>query len=413
MHNKRRTLVSVVAALLALIMLLSLVVSVLPTRASAKSSSEIKQELSALESKAAKIKQEKAALAKEQAANASETKDTVQKKRDIDQQMRVLHEEIDNTNAQIQSYNLLISEKQKELDEAETRQAELNEKYQLRLRTMEESGTVQYWSVIFKARSFADLLDRMDMISEIAAADKAMLAQLDAVAAEIVQTQADLAEEKTALQEQKDLLAIAQAELDEKWEEANQILLELEADAKALNDLAKKYDAEAAAISDEIAAAEKAYNEAKKAEAESNNGGGGGSSGGGSSSSGWARPVSSLIVTCPFGYRTHPVTGQKNNFHNGVDLGMPKGSPIFATRSGTVTQVRYSNSWGNQVVINHGDGFSSMYAHMTHYIVTNGQQVSKGQVIGYVGSTGWSTGPHLHFTIYLNGTAVNPMNYIR
>jgi len=96
-----------------------------------------------------------------------------------------------------------------------------------------------------------------------------------------------------------------------------------------------------------------------------------------------------------------------------VDLGMPQGSPIYATRSGTVTTAHYSNSWGYQVVINHGDGFSSMYAHMTHYIVSVGQHVEQGQVIGYVGSTGWSTGPHLHFTIYYNGGTVNPMGYIR
>ncbi len=429
MNQKKRIWVSVVAGVLALIMILSLVFSILPVQAAAKSSSDLKGDLAALEKRAAAIKEEQRQLEKEQAANTAETRDTVDRKRDVDQQIKLLAEEIDNTNAQIQSYNLLISTKQKELDEAQTRQEDLNEKYLLRLRTMEESGEVQYWSVIFKAKSFSDLLDRINMISEIAAADQAMMEQLEAVSKEIAAAQAELAEEKGKLQEQKDALAEAQTALDAKRVEEDALLRELAEDKEALAAMAEKYDADAAAVSDQIAQKEKEYTEALKKEEEerrqqeaanSGNSGNSGSSGGSGnsggsapSSSGWARPVSSLIVTCPYGYRTHPVTGQLNNFHNGVDLGMPQGSPIYATRSGTVTTAHYSNSWGYQVVINHGDGFSSMYAHMTHYIVSVGQHVEQGQVIGYVGSTGWSTGPHLHFTIYYNGGTVNPMGYIR
>ncbi len=429
MNQKKRIWVSVVAGVLALVMILGLVFSILPVRAAAKSSSDLKGDLAALEKKAAAIKEEQRQLEKEQAANTAETRDTVDRKRDVDQQIKLLAEEIDNTNAQIQSYNLLISTKQKELDEAQTRQEDLNEKYLLRLRTMEESGEVQYWSVIFKAKSFSDLLDRINMISEIAAADQAMMEQLEAVSKEIAAAQAELAEEKGKLQEQKDALAEAQTALDAKRVEEDALLRELAEDKEALAAMAEKYDADAAAVSDQIAQKEKEYTEALKKEEEerrqqeaanSGNSGNSGSSGGSGnsggsapSSSGWARPVSSLYVTCPYGYRTHPVTGQLNNFHNGVDLGMPQGSPIYATRSGTVTTAHYSNSWGYQVVINHGDGFSSMYAHMTHYIVSVGQHVEQGQVIGYVGSTGWSTGPHLHFTIYYNGGTVNPMGYIR
>lgn len=429
MNQKKRIWVSVVAGVLALVMILGLVFSILPVQAAAKSSSDLKGDLAALEKKAAAIKEEQRQLEKEQAANTAETRDTVDRKRDVDQQIKLLAEEIDNTNAQIQSYNLLISTKQKELDEAQTRQEDLNEKYLLRLRTMEESGEVQYWSVIFKAKSFSDLLDRINMISEIAAADQAMMEQLEAVSKEIAAAQAELAEEKGKLQEQKDALAEAQTALDAKRVEEDALLRELAEDKEALAAMAEKYDADAAAVSDQIAQKEKEYTEALKKEEEerrqqeaanSGNSGNSGSSGGSGnsggsapSSSGWARPVSSLIVTCPYGYRTHPVTGQLNNFHNGVDLGMPQGSPIYATRSGTVTTAHYSNSWGYQVVINHGDGFSSMYAHMTHYIVSVGQHVEQGQVIGYVGSTGWSTGPHLHFTIYYNGGTVNPMGYIR
>ena len=193
MNQKKRIWVSVVAGVLALVMILGLVFSILPVRAAAKSSSDLKGDLAALEKRAAAIKEEQRQLEKEQAANTAETRDTVDRKRDVDQQIKLLAEEIDNTNAQIQSYNLLISTKQKELDEAQTRQEDLNEKYLLRLRTMEESGEVQYWSVIFKAKSFSDLLDRINMISEIAAADQAMMEQLEAVSKEIAAAQAELA----------------------------------------------------------------------------------------------------------------------------------------------------------------------------------------------------------------------------
>lgn len=160
--------------------------------------------------------------------------------------------------------------------------------------------------------------------------------------------------------------------------------------------------------------------EENRRQEEENNGGSeeegggesGGSSGSSSSSSGWLYPLPYRVaVTSAYGYRVHPVTGAWS-FHTGVDLGAAEGTPIYATRSGTVTTATYSDVYGNYVTINHGDGYSSLYGHMTHYVVSAGEYVSQGEVIGYVGSTGWSTGPHLHFTIYYNGSTVNPMDYI-
>lgn len=119
-----------------------------------------------------------------------------------------------------------------------------------------------------------------------------------------------------------------------------------------------------------------------------------------------------VAITDSYGYRTHPVTGKKTTWHNGVDLAAGAGTAIYATKSGTVTTALRSDIWGNYVVINHGDGFSSLYAHMQGLIVKAGDYVKQGQTIGYVGSTGLSTGPHLHFTIYFNGADVNPMSYI-
>ena len=129
------------------------------------------------------------------------------------------------------------------------------------------------------------------------------------------------------------------------------------------------------------------------------------------SSSGWISPLTSYNLTSPFGMRIHPVL-KYERMHSGVDMAAPKGTPIYAAKAGKVTAAKYSSSAGNYVSLNHGDGFSSIYMHMTHSIVSVGQYVSTGQVIGYVGSTGISTGNHLHFGIAYNGTYVNPMNYI-
>ena len=130
------------------------------------------------------------------------------------------------------------------------------------------------------------------------------------------------------------------------------------------------------------------------------------------SSSGWIKPLKSYTITSAFGMRKHPVLGY-NRMHEGVDMAAPQGTPIYAAKSGKVTTTSYqAGGAGNYVVINHGDGFTSIYMHMTRYIVSSGQYVNAGQVIGYVGSTGISTGPHLHFGIAYKGSYVNPMKYI-
>ena len=130
------------------------------------------------------------------------------------------------------------------------------------------------------------------------------------------------------------------------------------------------------------------------------------------SNASWTTPVSGYTITSPFGIRTHPILGTQR-MHNGIDMACNQGTPIYATRAGTVTVASYqAGGAGYYVSINHLDGFSSIYMHMTNYVVSAGQSVSQGQLIGYVGSTGLSTGPHLHFGISYAGTYVNPLAYI-
>ena len=129
----------------------------------------------------------------------------------------------------------------------------------------------------------------------------------------------------------------------------------------------------------------------------------------------WLLPCEFTRVTSPFGYRTHPVTGEKGSFHAGIDLGAKKGTPIYATRDGVVEAGSGHKTRGNYVYIDHGDGFISAYYHMTNQsvgVVKTGQEVKAGDLIGYVGDTGRVTGPHLHFGIKLDGKWINPELYL-
>ena len=124
-------------------------------------------------------------------------------------------------------------------------------------------------------------------------------------------------------------------------------------------------------------------------------------------------PSATTYVTSPYGYRIHPVTGAQR-FHSGVDIGASYGTNIFAANSGTVVVAGYNTGgYGNYVVISHGGGYSTLYAHCSSLLVSAGQQVSKGQVIATCGSTGMSTGPHIHFEIQLNGQTTNPLQYFK
>ena len=430
MRNRKR-LVSILAGILAASMLLALLVGILPVSASAKSSSEIKEEISGLKGDRSEIWAQLEELQSQQDAAWESIEEMVEQKNNIDQQIGLLYTEIENINAQIRSYTELIAANQEELDAAETRLAELNEKNKERIRAMEEEGKISYWSVIFKAKSFTDLIDRLNMMEEINRADKRRMNELSEAAQAVNEARAALETEKASLEESRVALKESERVLEEKRAEADAILAELNADKRALDQMEDAYEAEEAKLSAEIAAAEVEYTKALKAEEEErkrreeeerkkqeeankkpvDSGSSGNPGGGSTSSEGWGRPCTWRRLTSPYGYRTHPTTGQWK-FHNGVDLANSQGTPIYAVRSGKVTVATYGGTYGYYVTINHGDGYSSLYAHMTHYVVSKGDTVSKGQLIGYMGSTGRSTGPHLHFSIFYNGSSVNPMNYI-
>ena len=434
MRNRKR-ITSLVAGILAGALLLSLLAGLFATTVSAaKSSDEIQEEIDQLEAQNAENEKKIADLQSKLSGNMEEMEAVVEEKNVIDQQITLLYEQMDNLDAQIKAYGQLVADKQAELDKAQAELDYLNEKNQERICAMEKNGTVSYWSVLFQATSFTDMLDRMYMVLQINQADKEALAQLDAAAQQVETAKTDLEEEMAALEVSRQELDKTQAELDEKRAKADELLANLVARGEEYEALVEQAEAESMEILQTIDQKKLERTEAEQREYEewlaqqeaqkppappTDNGstgdlGGSGSAGEGSEVGGvtWLVPISYNYLSSPFGMRLHPVYGNYR-LHNGVDLSAPEGTPIYASRAGQVIVATYGASGGNYVMIDHMDGtYTTMYLHMTRYVVHVGQNVNAGELIGYCGSTGVSTGPHLHFSVFKNGVAVNPADYI-
>ena len=416
----QKLVVSILAGFLAAIMILSLILSILPVRAAAsKSSSEIQEQIDALEEEQAKLQEEMDKLQSQMDENLSATADVVAEKSNIDQQISLLMSKISMINEQVDAYNVLIADKQEELDAAQAKLAYLNEKNKERIRAMEEEGSLSYWSVLFKANSFSDFLDRLNMVEEIAASDRRRIKEMSDAAAEVAEAKQTLFDKKVDLESTKTELDAAREELDEKRAESDEILAKLVEEAQRLDNDMFDYHQKTEELLAELGQAQIDLEDAKYQEwlatsqttRPSYSGGSDGDYGPPPTSGDWVIPCNYVLFTSAYGWREPPAEGA-STFHGGVDLAGPEGTPIYATRSGYVYRNGYTEYNGYYVGIDHGDGFASAYLHLTHYIVSVGEYVSQGQVIGYMGSTGISTGPHLHFTIYYNGNTVNPAEYI-
>ena len=388
----------------------ALVLSCDPIQAGASEKTDkIEDELGSLKSENADIQAEIDAVRQQYTAASNQIQDLVNRKNAVDQEIALLHSQILNINQQVIAYGQLIADAQDDMDEESQRLDELNEKHKARIRAMEEGGTVSYWEVLFQASSFTDFLDRMAMIEEIAQSDQRRLEEIQQAADDLSSTQAKMQQELRSLAEAQQTLADSESLLAEKRTESDGLLRSLAAQKEEFELLLDDSEAKQDALMKEIAQKEKELANAQyeeklaKLALQGQNP---------PSNATWITPVSGYTITSAFGMRIHPVY-KYALMHNGIDMACPQGTPIYATRAGTVTTASYqAGGAGYYVSINHGDGFSSIYMHMTNYVVSSGQSVAAGQLIGYVGSTGVSTGPHLHFGVSYAGTYVNPMAYI-
>lgn len=293
-----------------------------------------------------------------------------------------------------------ISLLQQQSDETQTRITELTQKeqeqYELfcrQVREEEERGTVSYWSVLFKASSFTDLLARMDFVNEVMDYDRQVISDLQT-------TRRQLTEDKAALERQKSEMESSQTKLQQQVDAASTLIREYE-----------ETEAGHQAMLDEAAEDEARIQALIRQQQSGGSSGGSGSSGTNSGVDGYIWPTNNTrVVTSPYGERWCPFHGYES--HNGADIDAARGSAVLAAKSGRVIQAGWNGGYGISVMIAHDDGITTLYGHMDGCSVSVGQTVSQGETIGICGNTGNSSGAHIHYTMYKNGGTIDPLPYL-
>ncbi len=355
-------------------------------------------------------RQEKQAIVE---ALEAEKADVVAQKQAMDERNMYTLQQIQLNNQEIELYDEMIAEKAAELEEAQRLENEQLERYRARVRAMEENGGYNILAIISKSDSFSDMLTAMDDVGEIMESDRQLEDAYIAARENTESVKADYEDTRAELEELKAQLKAEQEELEKDIEEAIQIILDLEND---LENRQAEYDAIMAAEDAANATIDKLVAELeaqRAAEAAAAAAAAGGSSGGGSAnaSGSFLWPVASYVyVSSRFGLRVHPITG-KTKSHTGIDIASNQGTAVYASDGGTVTLAGWNGGYGNCIMIDHGNGYVTLYGHLSSISVSVGQTVSQGATIGAVGSTGNSTGPHLHFEVLKNGTRIDPEQF--
>ena len=388
----RRVFFGALAAVLALLLLLPMV-----TMALGSAGAVTQSEIDALKAEQAESRLRQQEL-KEQLEDAEADQMAAQQKRQLLQaQLDAINDELDSIDAQLAYYDQEIAQKEAERIQAEADEQAQYELFCQRVRAMEEEGTVSYWSILFNAEDFSDLLDRLADVDAVMDYDNQVMEELTAIRKEIVRLKTQLEEARADEQEARDQQAAKQAEQQAKVAEAQKLLDEINADVAEVNRQLDDEIAGAEEIQAEIARKQKQLEEQRRQnnitiDSETN----------------YMWPLPGYYrLTSLFGYRIHPITGKAHS-HTGIDIPASGGTPILACKSGQVVTSAYHYSYGNYVVIDHGNGNSTLYAHMSSRAVSEGDMVTQGQTIGYVGTTGSSTGNHLHLEVRDNYTRVDP-----
>lgn len=380
-HQKK--ILAALALILALLMLLP-TVSMIFTSADALTQADINK----LKNEAAALEQKKQSLSSQLSALKGDLNSAYNRKKLVEQEINVVNDQITNSENLIVQYDQLIAQEEVNLANAQQAEATHFENFCQRVRIMEEQGTVTYWQILFHAADFTDLLDRAMMISETVEYDNAVMASLEQARIDVETTKATL---ETARAEQvaaKSILDAQKVELAGKESEIKELLRTLEAEKDEYEDDLHELDRQIEAMDAEIAKKQKELEKQIAASKIQINYG-----------SGYIWPLDgNYVITSLFGPRNHPITGKYSN-HGGTDVRANYGVKIKAARGGVVMTSEYHWSYGNYVVVVHDNGTSTLYAHMSKRAVKAGQTVTQGQVLGYVGSTGSSTGNHLHYEL--------------
>ncbi|GIM27544.1 metalloendopeptidase [Clostridium polyendosporum] len=416
-------------------------------QANAISKESLQNQINSNNEKIDDLKDKQQQISKEK-ENQKDELDKIQEQ--LDQKSNVVKDsqsKIDNYQTQINSLQSKITQVQDQInkvtnqirlteDEIKEKQQEEKEKKELlgrRLRTAYKNNIgEQFISVILESNDITDFITKVANIAKIVEKDNELINEVQKIQDELNNKQKQLNEQKKSLDTQKqqvvdeqNKLKVTTKQLLEERDKHKIQIAELEAleskktviigglNAKEkelkeqIGDLGSYNDDLQNQINDMFKQINSSNNSNSNSNSSSKSNDGGQTV---VSESGFIRP-SAGAVTCPFGPRIHPVT-KKSGFHTGVDLGAPYGSSIKAAKSGVVVRAEFNTAYGNMIIIDHGNGYQTLYAHASQNVASVGQQVTQGQTVAYVGSTGWSTGPHLHFEVRINGNPVNPMNYI-
>ena len=312
----------------------------------------------------------------------------------LDSQIEAQQDEIDAQEELLTELTQMIADKTIELEESERQQAEQYAQLRSRLRYMVEHGTTSSLSILLSSDSFSDFLNRYEIIRQISLRDENLFEQLKAIRDKVLTEKQELEDTKKDAEDTKLQMEANKAELEAQMEAKRKQMESIQLAQKNVKDA---YTAMIETEDELMAQYKKA---AAEYAAQSTYVGG---------TFMWPLPAGNNVVTCKYGMRTHPITG-KRKLHTGVDLRAATGTKVYAANKGTVTTSGYSSAWGNYIIISHGGGITTLYAHMSKRSVSKDDKVKQGDIIGYSGNTGYSTAPHLHFEISKNGSTYNPLN---
>jgi len=332
---------------------------------------------------------------------------------ELDNNMDKLYSEVNNLEAQ-------ISQSTNKIEELEERSSELKKELEAnkkvmdkRLRVLYKNNGTSYIEILLSAEGFSDFFEKIDIINTLISFDNEEINKFKANQEELDKNIEASSEEKKTLENAKAIVDANLEELNAKKDKKTKLMAKAENELGTAEKLLAQNEAESEEILASITAMEKAASRPSR---------------GGSSSQSNTKPSNSgssssqvstngmysitgtrYAITSPFGYRTSPV-GRGQEFHKGIDIGAPYGAPVYSLKAGTVTYAGWMEGYGNVVVVSHGD-ISTLYAHNSSLSVSVGQTVAGGQQLSNVGSTGWSTGPHIHFEVIKNGTNIDPAPY--
>lgn len=342
---------------------------------------------------------------------AAEQKALKEKKKELASKLEKIAKQMSKTEEKIETKQDEIEEAEGQLSDAQAQEDDQYESMKKRIRYMYETNNADYLELLFTSDSISEMLNKAEYISTIEGYDREMLNKYQQIRMEIEEKEKALEKEFEELQTLKDDLTSKQDEVQELLKQNSldleDVKSELSDNAEELQKLLKQADEERKKAEEarqaKLAAQQAASSGSSSSAAEA---GPSVSSGSGT----FTNPCPGARITSTFGYRRAPTAGA-SSYHQGVDMAIGAGSPVYAASSGKVVSTGYNGVEGNNITVNHGNGLVTKYKHLSKIYVSSGQSVSRGQNIGAVGSTGVSTGPHLHFEVRVNGTAVNPLNY--